>query len=139
MCFQENLTIEDLIILSGGIADGRILEFVVEIARQDSTSIYGSDLMQINLVNTYSTFFDENNFSGKLDENSKKYETLLKPNDFVSLRTKNINMNDRFVEIFGAVMYPGVYSIENKGEKLSSIMERAGGLLYNANQKQLFF
>lgn len=46
-------------------------------------------------------------------------EVLIKPNPEFSLQ-RNVMVN-------GDIMYPGVYALESKGERLSNILARAGG------------
>ena len=137
--YIQNMTIEDLIVQSGGIKDERVLNFTLEIARKSQNDKFGSDLILLDLINIYSIYFDEQNFKTKLDENHKRLNALLMPNDFISLRKRNINRSEKYVEISGEVMYPGVYSIKHKGEKILSIIQRSGGLLYNANPKAVVF
>lgn len=47
-------------------------------------------------------------------------EVLIKPNPEYSLQ--------RNVTVEGDIMYPGVYALDSKGEHLSSILSRAGGM-----------
>ncbi|MCM0082319.1 SLBB domain-containing protein [Geomonas sp. Red32] len=52
----------------------------------------------------------------------------LQPDDVLIVRsiTQWLEMTDRFITLKGEVRYPGKYSI-TKGERLSSVIERAGG------------
>ncbi len=57
----------------------------------------------------------------------------LKPYDEVIVRRNPTFHLQRDVKINGMVKYPGVYPILSDGERLSSFIERAGGLVGNAN------
>ena len=97
--YSENMTIEDLIIFAGGLNDNKILQYIVEISRRDSINFYNSEIMSVNIINRYSVFFKEEDFIRTLDQNNKNLKTILKPNDFVSLRSRNINSSEKFVQL----------------------------------------
>ena len=63
---------------------------------------------------------------------------LLKPNDYVFVRTIPDWALYKLVKIEGEVKYPGNYAIK-KGETLSSLISRAGGFTDNAYTKGAFF
>jgi len=56
----------------------------------------------------------------------------LNPYDLVPIRPDPYFSNQRKVTISGEVLYPGDYTIINSNEKITDIIERAGGLLPNA-------
>jgi protein involved in polysaccharide export with SLBB domain len=56
----------------------------------------------------------------------------LNPYDLVSIRPDPYFSSQRKVTISGEVLYPGEYTIINSNEKITDIIERAGGLLPNA-------
>lgn len=57
-----------------------------------------------------------------------KHNIPLQSDDVLSVRSVSDwdSATDRFVTITGEVRYPGVYAV-NKGERISSVIERAGG------------
>lgn len=63
---------------------------------------------------------------------------LLRPNDYVFVRTIPDWALYKLVKIEGEVKYPGNYAIK-KGETLSSLISRAGGFTDNAYTKGAFF
>ena len=69
---------------------------------------------------------------------SAKDNILLRPNDYVFIRTVPDWGLYRLVKIEGEVKYPGNYAIK-KGETLSSLLTRAGGFTNNAYPKGAFF
>ena len=56
----------------------------------------------------------------------------LKPYDLVSVRQDPFFRNQRKVSISGEVLYPGDYTILHSNEKITDIINRAGGLRPNA-------
>ena len=76
--------------------------------------------------------------NGSSDDGSKKgfSDALgifqLNPFDLVSIRPDPYFSNQRKVTISGEVLYPGDYTVLSSDEKITDIIERAGGLLPNA-------
>ena len=69
---------------------------------------------------------------------SPRENILLRPNDYVFIRTVPDWALYRLAKIEGEVKYPGNYAIK-KGETLSSLISRAGGYTDNAYSKGAFF
>ncbi|HZF99422.1 MAG TPA: SLBB domain-containing protein [Chitinophagales bacterium] len=53
---------------------------------------------------------------------------VLEPNDLVNVRTKPIFDDQLSMLVRGEVNFPGLYTLTDKNERLSSIVSRAGGL-----------
>jgi len=56
----------------------------------------------------------------------------LQPYDLITIRPDPYFMNQKQVQILGAVLYPGSYTILSSEEKITDIIQRAGGLRSNA-------
>lgn len=107
--FVEGETFEDIISYAGGFS-------------QDH---YGYDSVKV----FRSTLFDGEFIDLKVSELSK---TVLQPRDAVMVPSfKNDLKQTKFVQVQGRVKNPGVYFI-NDGEKLSDLINRAGGYLDDA-------
>jgi protein involved in polysaccharide export with SLBB domain len=52
----------------------------------------------------------------------------LAPFDIVTVRSATGYEVQRQVKVEGEVLYPGMYTISNKNERVSDLVERAGGL-----------
>ena len=92
----------------------------VEIARRRPD--YSVEVLSVNLKKAW---------SGDLDQ-----DPLLKPNDEVTVRTEM--RATRTVTLSGQVMRPGTYVV-GEGERLSSVLERAGGFTSRAYLKGAVF
>jgi protein involved in polysaccharide export with SLBB domain len=57
----------------------------------------------------------------------------VEPGDGVYVRAQPDYRRERLVEIWGEVLYPGVYAIEKDRETLRSLIERAGGFTADAD------
>jgi protein involved in polysaccharide export with SLBB domain len=116
--FAEGMTVGELIIKAGGLKEAASVNRI-EISRRVknsdvlSQSAKTADIFQVDL--------DRNlNFIGE--------PFVLQPFDIVSIRPSTGYEVQKQVNIQGEVLYPGVYTILRKDERISDIVKRAGGL-----------
>ena len=120
--YHENMTLNDLIVLAGGLTGSASKR--VEIARMIKLEeIDDSNPLKVQLFNLEIT--SENN------EQIKNFE--LKPFDVVNIRKMAFYEKPEMITISGAVNYTGKYVLANKKEKIYDIIKRAGGLTSVAN------
>lgn len=120
------MTLQDLIYLSGGLTSS------AEFGRLEISSIVDIDSALQGLKPTRTivkTYAIQNNL--ELDTAASKI--LLKPYDQVFVRKNPTFQLQQNVQIVGLVKYSGLYPRLNKYERLSSYIERAGGIMENAN------
>ena len=114
--YTESMTLKDILELAGGIEDLEYLKTMhldqIEIIRKNRSTI-DNDIIKVNL--------DEYLTENKLD--SLKLENF----DLVVVHSNNNYLKSNNVTIKGEVKVPGVYSLQNEYESLSSILQRAGG------------
>lgn len=122
--YADNTTLEDLILLAGGLAEGAS-EARVEVARRidDPSRTQASD----TLAQVFSLFVK----NGLLEDGAEGF--VLKPNDVVSVRRSPTYVEQRNVSIFGEVTFPGQYTLTGKQECVSDLVRRAGGATPNGN------
>ena len=113
--FMENMRIEDLIAMAGGFKEGADAR-VINIFRRISDDKFETISKAINRSSTNNLLIDENN------------GFYLEPFDRVSVRYLKGYSIQKNVMILGEVSYPGKYSIVNKGDRVSDLIEMAGGL-----------
>lgn len=116
--YSEGLTLEELIIMAGGFTEGATAKRV-EISRR----IKNSNLTSASAVTSQVFQID---ISRELDYSTTRFE--LQPFDIVSVRSSIGYEIQRQVKVEGEVLYPGVYTITNKDERVSDLVKRAGGL-----------
>lgn len=125
--YKKSMSLKDLILESGGIS-AKHYRYRVEVSRIDPQN--KSDEI---LAKNY-TFNLDNNYEledgGELSNDTIKF--LLKPFDLVQIRPDPYFNIQKVVKVSGEVYYPGDFVILNAGEKISDILERAGGLKPNA-------
>ncbi|WP_293302769.1 SLBB domain-containing protein [Pedobacter sp. UBA4863] len=116
--FANNLKLEDIIQMAGGLREGATPNRI-EVSRRikntdpNSTSSKIADLFVVNI--------DEN-----LRVLGDKFE--IKPFDIISVRNSEGYAIQKQVKIEGEVLFPGMYTITSKDYRISDLIKRAGGL-----------
>jgi protein involved in polysaccharide export with SLBB domain len=114
--FFNNMTVQDLIVLSGGLKESASGSFV-EISRRNKND-------GINNTAEIVTFSIDPN----LLLNNEDRSQILQPFDQVYIRQSPGYDIQREVTVEGEVLGPGLYSIQRKDERISDIIIRAQGL-----------
>lgn len=116
--YAENMTVEDLILLAGGLMDGASLSRV-DVARRvlDPYSTMPKD--------TIGETFTFSLKDGLAVDGGAEFR--LQPYDVVSVRRSPAFRTQKFVKIEGEVAFPGEYVLLNEGERISELVRRAGG------------
>jgi len=109
---KPGMTVKDLILMAGG------LKYYAYNKEAELTRVHITDkgpTTEKILINL------EEALAGESESNA-----LLKENDYLFVRTVPEWQLYRMVGVSGEVKFPGIYTVK-KGEKLSSLIERAGG------------
>ncbi len=120
------MTLQDLLYLSGGLKQS------AEYGRLEISSIVDIDSAKQglkptrNVIKSYAVL-------PNLEIDSAAAKVILKPYDQIFVRRNPTFELQQNVQILGVVKYGGLYPRLDKYERLSSYIERAGGLLENAN------
>jgi protein involved in polysaccharide export with SLBB domain len=113
--FAQKLSVEDLILQAGGLKESASSSFI-EIARR-STDPAANKLAEIIKV--------------EIDANLKmiggSQQIILTPFDHVFVRRSPNYRVGEVIKIEGEVQYPGAYTLQKKNERISDVIERAGG------------
>ncbi len=120
------MTLQDLLYLSGGIKPS------AEYGRLEISSIVDMDIAQQGLKPTR-TIVKSYAILPNLQLDSAAARVQLKPFDQVFVRRNPTFEFQQNIEMKGLVKYPGLYPRLDKYERLSSFIERSGGLQDNAN------
>lgn len=120
---SKNLTLKDLIYMAGGFAINAKIDMaeVSRIGQSFKSDQVLSEIIKVSLDSTYM----KNDISE--DENF-----FLQPYDNVFIFIDSDWELQRNVTITGEVRRPGTYSLESKEDKLSNLIQRAGGLKQTA-------
>ena len=110
--FAKGMTPEDLIIIAGGFIEGAD-HSKEKFARQTKDTNFK---IIINIKNV------------PLSENLEGKQSIeLEPYDIVTVRFQKGYTPQQIVKIEGEIAFPGSYAILSKEERISSLIERAGG------------
>ena len=133
---KNKMVVKDLILEAGGVMEN-IFKYQVEIARIDPLNT------DLNKFSNSIVFYMDEQFKISINERiDRSYNDtvsvnnfFLKPYDVISVRPDPYFGKQKIVQINGEVLYPGKYSINHSSEKISDIINRAGGVTVNAYLK----
>lgn len=121
--FSDNTTVEDLILQAGGLLEGASTARV-DIARRKA------DPAGTTVSDTLGVAFSFPLKDGLAIDGGGDF--ILEPYDVVSVRMSPGYRVQTFVNVTGAVAFPGTYQLLNKNERVSDVIARAGGLTSQA-------
>lgn len=128
--FQENLTLKDLILKANGFEENVYLD-EIEIARPEDEA----EGMQTLRVPLDASVGDLDNIRFGADDTTRALQAAadfqVEHRDRVLVRTDPTYSEREFVTVRGEVRFPGEYALEDEGEQLSTVLERAGGVRPN--------
>lgn len=118
--FEEGMTIEDLVLLSGGLKESSSLKRV-EVSRRikDSSTSFTE--------NTRTALIYQQEMAGSLRDSLGFGRFVLQPFDEITVRTAPGYFVQKNVVIEGEVLYAGKYTLEAKSDRISDLVRRAGG------------
>lgn len=121
--YAENMSIEDLIIQAGGLLNSASTA-KVDISRRivDPSSMESP----VNIAETYTFSIKD----GLIADGESGF--ILKPYDQIYIRRSPGYIEQRNIIIEGEVLFPGTYVLQEKTERLSDLIKRAGNLTIHA-------
>lgn len=121
--YADKMTIEDLILQAGGLTDNAST-VKIDIARR----MYDPQARQASMEVAKALSFElKPNFS--IDHEDR---FMLEPYDVVHVRRSPVSQQFINVQVEGEVTFEGVYSMEKKNQRLSDVVQSAGGLMPGA-------
>jgi len=121
---ESNKTLGDLIISTGGFING-VKRVKITISRKNRNSIYPLIYHIPNKKNKEVEFFTIDQLK---NPNHYSNNFVLKSSDLITIYSDPRDSDNKKVTIKGEVSFPGTYSIISRDDKVSDIIERAGGL-----------
>lgn len=116
--FAEHTTVEDLILLAGGLAEGAS-SVKVDVSRRINKP-YSTEASD-----TLAQIFTFSIKDGLMIDGDPAFE--LEPFDAVAVRKSPTFVEQKVITVSGAVNFPGQYTLENVEERVSDLIKRAGG------------
>jgi len=126
--YLDGMTVMDLIFRAGGLKESAY-PMQAEVSRVDSTTIAttkAAEVYRVAISRDYALHSPDSSFA-------------LQKFDQVFVREIPDWELQQNVKITGEVVYPGVYSLKKKDERLSSLLQRAGGLKPSAYPRAATF
>ncbi|OYU95311.1 MAG: capsule biosynthesis protein [Bacteroidetes bacterium B1(2017)] len=120
--FADNMRIEDLIVIAGGLKESASLINIL-VAQRSFNVDKANPTGELSKVLTFSINKDLK------DEKGSNY--VLLPNDVVTIFTQSGYQEQKQVQLNGEVMFPGTYVLSKGHERISDVLKRAGGLTAN--------
>lgn len=111
--FMKGIKVEDLIVIAGGFVEGA-----------DPSTIQVSRQVNDEFFNKISEVYDVS-LSPDLKISANSIELM--PNDIVTVRLKKGYTKQQMVKIEGEVRFPGYYTIQTKEDRVTDLIQRAGG------------
>lgn len=122
--YIDGMTVEDLVTISGGLLSSANTTSV-EVARRVS-----KDSKEFRTAFLFDFSIAENL---EVDTTASNFE--LKPFDVVTIKASALFRVQKTVRIEGEVMKPGLYVLETEEDKITDLIDRAGGLTTYAYPK----
>ena len=122
--YADKMTIEDLILQAGGLTD-EASTVKIDISRR----LYDPQARQATM-DVARTFSLELKPDFAIDHSDN---FLLEPYDIVHVRRSPVYQKSINVLVEGEVTFEGVYSMEKKNQRLSDVIQSAGGMVPGAN------
>lgn len=117
--FAENTTIEDFIIMAGGLKDGASTSRVdVTRRKKDANGMVATD----DIGEMYSFALKD----GLVVDDNRDF--VLEPYDEVLVRRSPSYNVQRHFSVKGEVNFPGEYTLTSREERVSDLIQKAGGL-----------
>lgn len=115
--YSEKMTLQDAIVLAGGLKESASSKRV-EVSRRVVNSDITSESAKTAQV-----------FEFNIDEEFKREssEFILQPFDIVIVRPAAGYILQKQVRVQGEVLSPGIYTLTKKDERISDVLKRAGG------------
>jgi protein involved in polysaccharide export with SLBB domain len=130
--YRDGMTLRDLILLAGGLDESARLG-EVEIARLPENRAAGVTAQTIRVRIDSSYVFPS------VGSTQRSNEIVLQPDDQVLVLRQPDWLAPRSVVLSGEVRYPGRYTLERRDERLSALIQRAGGLTPSADSSGIAF
>ncbi len=121
--YVENMTVEDLILKAGGLRESAATGFVEIVRRKKNIGLDSPKLINSQIAEIIKFSISKNL---QLDATASSFKLM--PFDEVFIRTSPNYELQQFVTMQGQLVFPGVYGLEKKDERLSELVNRAGGL-----------
>ncbi len=127
--YSENMSLKDLLLMAGGFSDAAAAKRI-EIGRRlrnrdgDTATTQVAEVIDIHTIDDLSL--------------SNNTDIKLMPWDIIMVRRNPAYKDQVSIKIDGEVLYPGGYILQNKTDRISNAIKRAGGITAQAYAKAAY-
>lgn len=121
--FEDSLSLKTLILRAGGFAYNALGTDIVIARRKRNLDINNPKSSIVELIK----------INDDKDLSNPASDIQLKPFDIITIKEDPYYKSQISVAISGQVLSPGSYTLTSRVEKISDLINRAGGTLYTAN------
>jgi protein involved in polysaccharide export with SLBB domain len=126
--YSDSLTLKDILIQAGGLTDAAYPQ-KIEVARLISRdTVTNQDVRASEIIN----------INGWDDLSSRAKNIQLKPYDIITIRRKPGYSEMQTIKVIGEMQVPGLYVLGKREERVSDIINRAGGFTPEAYTEGAF-
>lgn len=129
--YRTGMTLRDLALMAGGLEENAYL-VDAEVARMD---LSGDSRVTARAIRAPL----DSSFLFEATRTPTAAETPLEPYDNVLIFRDPTRRAPRSVVVTGEVNFPGTFTLENRNERLSDVIRRAGGLTGDADPEGAYF
>ena len=131
--WRDGMTLRDLVLMAGGLENHAFLD-AAEIARVPAITD-----PQVTAIAVRVTLDSSYRFDANARVTAPAPEITLQPFDNVLILRDPNWREPRSVLLTGEVRFPGRYTLQNRGERLSDVIRRAGGITPQGDPDGAFF
>jgi protein involved in polysaccharide export with SLBB domain len=122
--YLDGMRVEDAILLAGGFKDAASWK-EIEVARRERSQEYDPQNKDLAIIS-------KRTVPGNFDRGSDTGDFILAPFDRITVRRAPGYKEQGMARVDGDVVYPGEFVISSKSERLSNLIDKAGGLKLDA-------
>ncbi len=117
--YKDNYSLKDLLFEAGGFTDAASA-YRIEVSRRINAGVN-------ELKSTEGKLAEVITINADKDLGLQGAQVPLQPFDLVTVRRDPGYFEQQQITVSGEVFYPGSYTIQNKAERISDVLQRAGG------------
>jgi protein involved in polysaccharide export with SLBB domain len=121
--FEDSLSLKSLLLMAGGFADNATGKNIEISRRKRDVEVNNPQSLIVEIIKVNDT----------TDLSLFAHDIKLQAFDIISVKVNPFYKPQINVSIAGEVLNPGTYTLQNRSERISDLIKRAGNILYTAN------
>lgn len=126
--YEEGITVQDLILMAGGLKEAASLQRVEISRRVKGTNKDAATIISADSVNVNTAIIFQQDITLDLRDSAVIPTITLMPFDEVSIRPAPGYFVQKNAVVEGEIIYSGKYTLQAKNDRISDLVKRSGGL-----------